>query len=357
MDRKKFSSLLISLRKEKNLTQQDFAKIFNVSFQAVSKCEKGETLPDITTLETISNYYHISINNLLNGNYILQEENNQSDIVKEEKIVEQPPVDKKYKINIIKIIWCSFLLISFFIISIFPIVYIEINYEEVFINFYSICFSTDFRIGNFLVLLSFLLFIAQNVLGIFASVIKRNRILLLLEETFSLFFLLTIMNLLLSNLDIATSGSFLLAVLAIISYFVLVLFKKLNYKANLGNHLQLQLDRTSLLIVGIFIFITLCMYAPNKFQLIPFAVIDGAFFLITIVFYCILFFKQKKIILTILYNIFFLLTFSSIFITPLFLSDKPEADLFVLFLTIFNLIFEIVRNLRNKIAELSNSKS
>lgn len=349
MNREKFSNLLIKLRRESNLTQKEFAKMFDVTFQAVSKWEKGESLPDIITLENISDYYHISINNLLDGNYIPQEEKKQNDIVKEEKIIVQPPVETKFKINIIKIIWCSFLLISLFILALFPFVYIEIDYEEVFINFYTICFSKDFRIGNFIALLSFLLFIAQNVLGIFASVVKRNKVLLLLEETFSIFFLLTTMDLLLSYIEIATSGSLFLAVLSIISYFALVLFKKLNYKANLGNHLQLQLDRASFLITGMFLFIIFCISVPDKFQLIPYAVICGAYFIITIVFYCILFFKQKSIICTILYNIFFLLTFSSLFITPLFLSYEPECK-FVLFLTIFNLMFEIVRNIRNKIA-------
>lgn len=43
MDQAKFSNLLIKLRKERDLTLQDFAKIFDVSFQAVSKWEKGES--------------------------------------------------------------------------------------------------------------------------------------------------------------------------------------------------------------------------------------------------------------------------------------------------------------------------
>lgn len=38
MNQQKFGQLLIQLRKEKKFTQQDFAKLFNISFQAVSKC-------------------------------------------------------------------------------------------------------------------------------------------------------------------------------------------------------------------------------------------------------------------------------------------------------------------------------
>lgn len=108
---KKFGKLLNRLRKESNLTQQEFAKIFNVSFQSVSKWEIGESLPDIATLENVSKYYKISINDLLNGNY-----NSQRNINNEDSILEN---DKKCtkndqlltftfskKKNIFKITWC-----------------------------------------------------------------------------------------------------------------------------------------------------------------------------------------------------------------------------------------------------------
>ena len=51
MNREKMPSFLVTLRKEKNLLQQDIAEIFMVTPQAVSKWEKGESIPDIETLE------------------------------------------------------------------------------------------------------------------------------------------------------------------------------------------------------------------------------------------------------------------------------------------------------------------
>lgn len=40
-------SYIKKLRKQKGLTQQQLADTLNVSFQAVSKWETGETLPDV----------------------------------------------------------------------------------------------------------------------------------------------------------------------------------------------------------------------------------------------------------------------------------------------------------------------
>ena len=47
MNKEKMASYLVNLRKEKGLLQQDVAEIFMVTPQAVSKWEKGESIPDI----------------------------------------------------------------------------------------------------------------------------------------------------------------------------------------------------------------------------------------------------------------------------------------------------------------------
>ncbi|MCL2299306.1 MAG: helix-turn-helix domain-containing protein [Firmicutes bacterium] len=54
-----------ALRKEKDLTQEQLAEIFGVSFQAVSKWERGEGYPDITMLPTIANYFGVSLDDLV----------------------------------------------------------------------------------------------------------------------------------------------------------------------------------------------------------------------------------------------------------------------------------------------------
>ena len=56
MDQKKIGSLIKKLRIDNNLTQKEFALKYNVSFQAVSKWERGYNLPDIYLLKTEDGY-------------------------------------------------------------------------------------------------------------------------------------------------------------------------------------------------------------------------------------------------------------------------------------------------------------
>lgn len=55
------------LRKSKNLTQNELGERIGVSFQAVSKWERGETLPDISLLPDLAGILETSIDNILLG--------------------------------------------------------------------------------------------------------------------------------------------------------------------------------------------------------------------------------------------------------------------------------------------------
>ena len=52
-------------RAERNLTQEEVATHLGVSFQTVSKWERGESYPDIELLPAIANYFSISIDELV----------------------------------------------------------------------------------------------------------------------------------------------------------------------------------------------------------------------------------------------------------------------------------------------------
>lgn len=54
-----------SLRKTKGLTQEEFANSIGVSFQTVSKWERGDSYPDITMLPIISEYFETTVDALL----------------------------------------------------------------------------------------------------------------------------------------------------------------------------------------------------------------------------------------------------------------------------------------------------
>ena len=63
----KIGKTIADLRKANNMTQSEVADILGVSYQAVSKWERDESLPDITLLPQIADLYHISIDQLLRG--------------------------------------------------------------------------------------------------------------------------------------------------------------------------------------------------------------------------------------------------------------------------------------------------
>ena len=54
-----------NLRKQHGLNQDDFANLFNVSRQTVSNWENGKSYPDLEMIIEISNYFKISIDELL----------------------------------------------------------------------------------------------------------------------------------------------------------------------------------------------------------------------------------------------------------------------------------------------------
>lgn len=53
------------LRKEKGLSQEDLAQVFNVTNQSVSKWETGQSCPDISLLPDIAKYFGVSVDELL----------------------------------------------------------------------------------------------------------------------------------------------------------------------------------------------------------------------------------------------------------------------------------------------------
>lgn len=67
MNQQKIGEFLKELRKEKELTQQQFAEILNVSNRTVSRWENGNNMPDLDVLIYISDYYEIDLRELLDG--------------------------------------------------------------------------------------------------------------------------------------------------------------------------------------------------------------------------------------------------------------------------------------------------
>ena len=62
-----FSENIKTLRKSRNLTQTGLAKDLYISHQAVSKWEKGTSVPDAEMLTAIARYFGVTVDRLLNG--------------------------------------------------------------------------------------------------------------------------------------------------------------------------------------------------------------------------------------------------------------------------------------------------
>lgn len=64
-DMKSTGRKIALLRKEKNLTQMELADMLNISYQAVSNWERGETMPDVSKLPEIAQIFNTSIDDIL----------------------------------------------------------------------------------------------------------------------------------------------------------------------------------------------------------------------------------------------------------------------------------------------------
>ena len=67
MDKEKIGLFIKELRKEKNQTQRELAEKIHVTDKAVSKWERGLSIPDVAILPDLAKELDISIHELLQG--------------------------------------------------------------------------------------------------------------------------------------------------------------------------------------------------------------------------------------------------------------------------------------------------
>lgn len=60
-----FSEKILTLRKSKNLTQEQLAEQLNISRQSISKWESGQAIPEIDKIVEISNIFDVTTDYLL----------------------------------------------------------------------------------------------------------------------------------------------------------------------------------------------------------------------------------------------------------------------------------------------------
>ena len=112
-------SNIASYRKRERLTQAGLAEKLNYSDKAVSKWERGESMPDVLTLVQIAELFEISVNDLLTDPNCLPEEKSAM-VGRMEKAVEKTLKLKADKLSILGLssllVW-SVALLLFVIIS------------------------------------------------------------------------------------------------------------------------------------------------------------------------------------------------------------------------------------------------
>ena len=69
MKQENIAELIKKIRKDNNLTQKQLADKYNLTYQAVSKWERGINLPDISLIKQLSKDFDISVDAFLDGQY------------------------------------------------------------------------------------------------------------------------------------------------------------------------------------------------------------------------------------------------------------------------------------------------
>ncbi len=146
MDTIKVGAFLKELRKEHGLSQEQLADKFNVSSRSVSRWENGNTMPDISIMIELAEFYDVDIRDLLRGERKSEKMDKDMketlDMVSDYSATEKNNMVKGLLVYIgaIAIIFCALLLINFLeLININP-VFDRVSIGCMSIGFvYSIC--------------------------------------------------------------------------------------------------------------------------------------------------------------------------------------------------------------------------
>lgn len=141
MDPIKVGNYLLSLRKERNLTQEELAERINVSSKTISKWEVGINIPDTVSLYKLSKEYNVPIQDILNGGEVHDESENNDSIKNGINFY-----NRLFKRKVMKIA----VLIIIAVVSLFSILYTISNYDRV--QVYDILSDdVDFTVRGYLI--------------------------------------------------------------------------------------------------------------------------------------------------------------------------------------------------------------
>lgn len=130
MNYKKIGEFILTKRKEKGLTQKELGEKLYVTGKAISKWERGLSIPDIGILEELSKILEVEIEEILHGENGNKKKVN---IDKEIKIIKEE-ITKEQKRNKRKLIIFFSIIITILCYFIFKFIYLGYNIKPVTLN-------------------------------------------------------------------------------------------------------------------------------------------------------------------------------------------------------------------------------
>lgn len=123
MDQIKIGAFIAECRKKENLTQMQLAEKLNITDRAISKWERGKSLPDSAIMLPLCEILKISVNDLLSGEIIQMEKyNEESEKILLEMVKQKEDADKRMLTLewVISILSLIILFVPIFVAAYFP---------------------------------------------------------------------------------------------------------------------------------------------------------------------------------------------------------------------------------------------
>lgn len=122
MDQIKIGKFIAECRKQKNLTQMQLAEKLNITDKAISKWERGLSLPDSSIMLELCDILGITVNDLLSGevitmdNYNKESEKNLLEVVRQKEKADKQLLSLEiFTVTIVSVILISLVFVASFV--------------------------------------------------------------------------------------------------------------------------------------------------------------------------------------------------------------------------------------------------
>ena len=111
MEPKKMGQFIKTLRKERELTQEELAEALFVSGKTVSRWETGNQLPDLMMLQNVADFFAVDVRELINGERLPEEVREKSGLREKETVRKMSEYSDTKEKKSTRRLWISFSLI------------------------------------------------------------------------------------------------------------------------------------------------------------------------------------------------------------------------------------------------------